>query len=238
VDIIQEANIGLGDAITRFDYKRRIMFSTYASEWIRQAITRKRWEITHPLKLSQDVQEKISQLHRTDHSLVQQLQREPSIEEIAKHSKKPVHEVIELKVLGERYLTSLNSPIGDEKKSKELGDLLVADEQSDKPEINYFAINKLEQLLKDCGLTDYQLLVISLRYGVYINRLSGKTFPRNGFVLSYEDLMERQENQGVIEAMSDEKISELLGIDKRSVSDSVTKSAQRIRNARLSQIDH
>ncbi len=170
LDLVQEGNLGLAVAVRRFDISKGYKFSTYATPWIRQHITRAIADKGRAIRLPKNIHERWSAMRGHALRLEDELSHKPTAEEIAAAARMELSEVEKLQRIGARYLLSLNMEVGEDE--DELGDLL-ADSNTIDAEIEKFSNEEeISEIFQHSSLDIRDLVILSLRHGVYVKSLA------------------------------------------------------------------
>lgn len=164
LDLVQEANLGLMKAVDRFSLEKGVKFSTYAYWWIRQAITRALANNGRQVRLPVYLYEKVKKYERTHDILARQLNREPTLDEIAKEMNLPIIKVEELSIYAMNNITSMNQLVGEDTDS-EYGDFIPSEEETPEEQAISKQLSDLLHKAKDsCSFTKREKYVLDKRY--------------------------------------------------------------------------
>lgn len=203
MDIVQEANIaGLATAVRRFEIGRNLKFSTFATWWIRAAIQKGISRDGRTIRIPTDVHERWERVQSVTRTLVKELNREPTIDEIAERTMFDSEEVAHLKRVGAAVLTSLNRKANEEG-DMEVGDMIADNDQRPSEYDVLIERQEIWDTVSRADLTAREKIILSLCSGIYFKDLSGEIIPRkpskvtDNPKLVYDDVFRRHAGGGM-----------------------------------------
>jgi RNA polymerase sigma factor (sigma-70 family) len=237
-DLIQEGNVGLASAIKRFDYSRGHELSTYATHWIKQAIARAFARDVRTIRISEFEHNKWISLNREIEFLVEQLQREPTVEELAQTMKLTPLEIKDLIEIGTKNLTSLDAPLTHDSVTT-FGDMVACTDEKDQevrgPTYRPALHVELEAAFQAAGLSYRAKLALSLKYGIYLPEFDEKHFTIDNETVSYEELLDEIHASG--NEISNAHVAQIMDMKEESADTLIGKTNARLRrSAKASQI--